>query len=190
MVEQPEGSERSGLAVRALARRRNARSQRGELLIETLLAVLVMGTAIAGGMFMLLTMVWASMTHQALARSSNEVTIASEHLERVTYLPCGGATAPTPANYQTELTSGSNPYVAPEGLELDLTVTNVTFLSDSDAATAGFQETCPTDDQGAQRLTVRVEGQGANGKISVRVVYVKRDDRCLGLADTQPGQTC
>lgn len=165
-------------------------SQAGELLIETLLTVLLLGSVIATGTMMLLTTVRASMTHQAVTRSSNEATVASEYLERVPYLPCGGTPAPTATNYEASMASGATPYVAPQGLNLSLSVVAVTYLSSSSSANAVFQSSCPASDEGAQKLVVRVEGQGANGPISVRVVFVKRDDRCLGLADVQPGQTC
>ena len=187
------GSQWKRLANSSLQRRRAASgSQRGDLLIEVLIATAILSGLVVSAMFALGTLVKVASTHQAIARTSNEASIVAEFVERMSYVKCNGTT-PTSQTYQDTLTgSTSDPYSQPSGLQVSMTVVAVNFLESSSAAEANFVASCPAGgDQGVQRLSVNVVSQTTNGKsIRSRLQFFKRDNSCAGLSGAEVGQTC
>jgi len=170
------------------------RSQRGELLIESVASLMVLSLVVVAGLVGMLTIVRASATHQGKVRTSNESTIAAEYVDRIAYRPCakaGGVSTPKASTYQSDMGTGASPYVSPDGLTTLLTVQEVQYLASSTSATASFVADCPAaGDQGAQRLTVKVTAQTTTGTVSSRMVFIKRNDSCDGLSEAVEGQTC
>lgn len=171
---------------------RAPRSQRGDLLIELLVAVALMSIVVVTGIMGLGVMVSATSTHQSVVRASNEAAIASEHVELLSYIPCGGAlnASATAAEYKAKLADLNAPYVEQTGLDLELI--DLGYLQDASAAAPVFSATCPAGgDQGLQRVVVRVETRSSNGSLLAgEVAFVKRNETCVGVPDTVRGQTC
>lgn len=170
------------------------RSQRGEMLVESIASLIVLSLVVIAGLFGLFTIVRASSTHQAKVRTSNESTIAAEYVDRIPYRACakpGGVSTPKASTYQADMGAGSSPYVTPDGLTTLLTVKEVQYLASSTNGTASFVNDCPdAGDQGAQRLTVKVTAQTTTGTVSSQMVFIKRNDSCDGLSGAVEGQTC
>lgn len=183
-------SDRSAHVVaRTRALRRLDRGQAGDMLIEVLVAVVIMAIVVVTGLMALGVGVQASATHQAIVRSSAEAAIAAEHVEQLEYVPCTAATPPTAASYQAALsTLLQNPYVAQPSLSLELV--NLQFLQDSSASPPTFGP-CPAEDQGLQRLVVRVTTvDGAGRSVTGSIPFLKRNTHCAGVPTTLGGQTC
>lgn len=167
------------------------RGQSGELLLEVLVSMAILGLGIVGGLFALASLIRVSSTHQAITRSSIEASVAAEGVERIAYRACTASTStPTAATYQADLSSV--PYSSPPGLSVLLTVTDVKYLTSSSAQTAAFGNSCPAlGDQGAQLLQIRVEATTTHGtKVRSNLKFIKRETTCIGLADAVQGQTC
>lgn len=171
-----------------------SRSQRGELLIETIAGLLILALVVVAGLVGLAVILRVTARHQAVVRTSNESTVAAEFVDRLPYIPCtvsGGVSNPTAQDYQDAMAGATTPYVAPDGLTTLLTVRDVTYLESATAQTAKFVDDCPsTGDAGAQKLEVQVRAQTNTGQITNNVVFIKRDDQCTGLAGAVEGQTC
>lgn len=149
--------------------------QAGFSLIEALVAVALMGTvilAIAAGMVTLMGTSAATSSQQRLQAS---LTSFTESLKASPYLPCspGGAPPATPAAYTTSFGQWPGRWSAPVGVaRADITGVEYWTPAPNAAALGQFAATCPTaGDQGAQRLTVRVEltdGTATTGQIVLR----------------------
>lgn len=152
--------------------------QRGETLIEIMATVVLMGTAIVAVLSGLFTAIVSSDLHRRQTRAAAEVTNVVESIDKATYSPCSGATIPT---YSTALPT------LPSGFAVSSVV--VEPLVSSAASDPTFAATCPgAGDQGAQRITVTVT-QGIGGRrVTEKIVYVKRDERCL-TTTTASGST-
>lgn len=176
--------------------RMHGRSERGELLIETIAGLLILSLVVVAGLLGLAVILRTTARHQAVVRTSNESTVAAEYVDRLPYIRCtrsGSTSSPTSATYQAAMTdpSAPAPYVSPNGLTTLLTVSKVTYLESASASTAKFVDDCPsTGDQGAQKLTVRVQAETDTGRVTNQVVFIKRDDLCTGLPSAVEGQTC
>lgn len=176
------------------AARARVRDQRGETLLGAVIALLILAIVGTASLSILFTTMKIAMTHKAIVRTTNEATIAAEYIERMPYQPCdnsAGTTHPTGQDYMDVMFSSTDPYINPQGLDLDLTVKNVEFLSDDQPSTASFSDTCPMDgDLGLQQITVRVVGTGGGGPLAADLVFLKRDASCDGLAEAEEGQVC
>lgn len=154
-------------------------SERGETLIEIMATVVLMGTAIIAVLSGLFTTIVSSDLHKRQTRAAAEVTNVVESIDKATYSPCSGATIPTYASALPALPAG-------------FTIASVVVepLVSSTATDPTFAATCPgAGDQGAQRITVSVT-QGVGGrKVTEKIVYVKRDERCLALTTTTASGT-
>ena len=144
----------------------SARSEVGETLIELMVTILVMGTAVVAVLGAILTMVRTSDTHRRSVRAGNEATTIAEKIDSAPYLSCT-----TNPNYYppTGYVSPSNTMIVSVNRK-DLasrTATTPVFPGAGNTACAG-------PDQGAQQITVKVKfGTGAQS-IEESVVLVKR----------------
>lgn len=130
-------------AVSAASGQRHGRSQGGEMLIETLVGLIILSLVVVSGLVGLAVILRTTARHQAVVRTSNESTVASEYVDRLSYVPCtstAGVSAPTASDYQDDMTNPSAPapYVSPDGLTTLLTVSDVTYLESATAQTANF----------------------------------------------------
>jgi type II secretory pathway pseudopilin PulG len=144
---------------------------RGESLIEILVAVLILGltvTAIMGG---LLTSVKLSDVHRKQATAGADVRSYAESVTRAVaaggYQPCAGTSAYLPV-------SGTSPtavHFTPSA-GVTPTVVRVEYWSDSGPATPGtWQPSCSTD-LGLQRVTLQV--QSTDSRATEQTVVVLR----------------
>ena len=74
-------------------------------------------------------------------------------------------------------------------------VTKVEYLVDGNATSSTFQASCPGGgDQGVQRITVTVQSAPTQRRISTKLVFTKRDNRCPDAAqrpaEVVDGQPC
>lgn len=162
----------TGAAPRPARLSRRGRDESGETLIEVMASVVLMGTAIVAILAGLFTAVVTSDLHKRQTRAANEVTNAIEAIQRATYLPCGGPTAP---DYSSALPAMPAGYTA--------SITSTQYLQSSTAADPTWGA-CPGTDQGEQKITVSVS-QGTGGRaVKETIVYVKRNTRCSATVAT------
>lgn len=114
-----------------------------------------------------LTLLLSSSSHARTVRSGIEATDIGEQVDRLPYVPCGGASAYAAPVNSLVLPGYSAQYVTVE------------YLVDSAADEATFSTTCssPSSDEGIQRITVRVTAAGRND-ITEELVFVKRNTTC------------
>jgi type II secretory pathway pseudopilin PulG len=151
------------------------RRESGETLVELLIAVSIMGIAMAaivGGVF---TAVKVSDQNRAQAAT---VTVLRGYAETL-------KAADGPYEYVPCASTSTYPAFAPPPPDqaFTATVTDVRYLSDATALTPSWSSTCPGTDQGAQLLSLRVTAPG--GAAVEEVEIVKRDARCD--AGSSPG---
>ena len=157
--------------------RARASDEQGETLIEIMAAVVLMGTAVVAVLSGLFTAVVSSDLHKRQTRAAAEVTNVVEALGNAQYQPC---TSGVP-NYTSAVPA------LPSGYTLLPLV--VEPLASKSALDPAWQSTCPgIGDQGAQRITVTVTQGTGSRKVTEKLVYVKRDDRCTqGTTTTAAG---
>lgn len=153
--------------------RARASEEQGETLIEIMAAVVLMGTAVVAVLSGLFTAVVSSDLHKRQTRAASEVTNVVEAISNAQYQPCT-TSVPTYASALPSLPSGYT-----------LLPLVVEPLASKSALDPSWSATCPSiGDQGAQRITVTVT-QGTGGrKVTEKLVYVKRDDRCTASITT------
>ena len=143
-----------------LNERRRARGDRGETLIELMVAVMILSTAVVALVGAIALSVRVSDIHRKQATAGAAVRAFAEALAtKVATTPTGyhDATCATPANY-------SGIYTAPAGYTAE--VTAVQFWSGS-----AFVATCP--DHGVQRVSLRVASDDGRASETIDVVLRK-----------------
>ena len=147
---------------------RVARGDRGETLIELMVTVLIMSTAVVALVGGVALSIRVSDVHRKQATAGTAVRAFAEALEtRVATTPTGywDATCATPANY-------AGAYTAPAGYTA--TMTAVKFWSGS-----AFVASCP--DKGVQLVSLRVASDDGRASETLDVVLRK---------PCRPGDTC
>jgi Tfp pilus assembly protein PilV len=137
-----------------------AADDRGESLLEVLIAVTIMGVALVAIVGGLVTGILVSDVHRRQATASASVRDYAEAIENAVagggYVPCGGA-----ANYASP--AG---FAVPSGYSMSVVAGSVRYW-----AGGGWQSTCTTD-TGLQQLTAQVAS--TDGRATERVVLVLR----------------
>jgi Tfp pilus assembly protein PilV len=150
------------------------RGDRGESLIEVLVSVAIMGTAVVALVGGLATAILMSDTHRKQAQAGVYVRAYAEAIET--------AVAASPTSYVDCATKASyeSLFASPAGFDRE--VVSVTYWS-STAFTSG---TCTTD-QGVQRVALRV--WSADGRASERLDVVIRKP-CRSTLDFPQDTPC
>ncbi len=167
-----------GMRGSPIERRARERGQAGYSLVEAIAAIALSGTVVLAVISCVLTLVYSAGTHRRAVRSGIEATDIAEQIDRLPYVPCAGSSAYASAISSLTLPGYSAQFVAIERLQ------------SRTASTASFTtSTCtnPADDQGVQRLTVRVTATGKTD-VTEDLVFVKRNTSCP--AGTDVGTTC
>lgn len=148
------------------------RSQAGQSLVESLLAVFLVGTVVLAGMALLMTIILSSANHRGQAVASNEATTVIEAVQGLAYIPCTGT-----VDYNS----------AKSGLRPGYTATiSVSYLQVETAGNPSTFGACPAaGDQGAQKIVVNVK-MNVPPKSSVTIETVKRNKTC----PTGGGELC
>lgn len=146
------------------------RDERGETLIELMATSILMGLAIVAIVAALLNTVIASDNHRRSTRAGNEAVRLSEAVIAANYVKCTNASPPATEYAKVYDTGGT--IVAPTGYTYE--IVSVGYLQNRTAATPVFNSTCPTTDQGAQRVEVAVASAGRSA-VRETIVVVKRD---------------
>lgn len=148
-------------------------SERGVSLLEVLVAVAVIGTAMVAAMAGLFTTVREAGANGERQQRSAALMSFGESLKGAQYLPCAepGGGSYTDA-YRAWPQRWSPPAgAAPDIASLTLAVSRVEYW---DRATSSFTSSCPTDG-GAQRLTITASWRGSSASSTL----VKRDPRAV-----------
>lgn len=150
-------------------RRSAAPAERGETLIELLVTVFILATAISAIVLGVFTMIRTSDQHRRAVRASNEAMSIAEMIDDAPYVKIE-----TPGEC-----TRVNPYFPPAGYStpanMSVTVTRENLV-DRTSSTPTFTASCPASDQGLQSLTVTVKSTSArSGTVSQKVTIVKRE---------------
>jgi hypothetical protein len=153
-------------AVRSARRASAHGGEDGETLVELLVAVIVMGTAVVAVVTSLLSAAIASQTARQLVASGNQATTVAELIQNASYSDCISQNNPYVASYS------SPHYTLPTGYTMKVTAA---YLHSQTSTTPTFDPTCPSVDQGLQQITVKVRHSAAGGSHRwVTVTIVKR----------------
>ena len=142
----------------------------GETLVELLMTVFLMGTAIVALLATTLAVIVSAHGHRRRVRAENEATSVIETIDRMAYVPCA-----EPDDYEIALDSVPDQYVGE--------ISEVRYLVSRSSSTASYQSSCSTD-QGSQEITVTITVPGRY-TVHADVVMVKRDDTCPTDATTR-----
>jgi Tfp pilus assembly protein PilV len=137
-------------------RRARGRGERGETLVELLVTVVIMGSAIVALVAGVATAVASSDTHRQDATAEGVVRSYAERVVGDPYTNCATTYAPA--------------YTAPTGWTVSLT--SIRYLQGDNT----YGATCGTD-LGAQQITVRAVSPHTKNGADVSLVIVKRDPR-------------
>ena len=165
-------------AVQASAEPGRRRAQSGESLVEIMVAVVIMGTAMVALLGSISTMIMATATHRGQVASGNQATYVAELIQNAPYVSCAGSTS-----YASSY--GSGRYSLPSGFTLS--VSQPRYLTSRGGHTVAppytptfhsNQGACVSaGDQGAQEITVTVRAGSSGNRMSSKVTIVKRDNR-------------
>ena len=144
------------------------RGQSGVTLLEMALAVLLIGISLLSLIGLLYAILVSSATHQEKIRTGNRASEIAERIDEMIYIPCPGAGG-------TNLYQGALDH-SPDR-KYDESITDVSFLVSGSASSPSWSAGCPGTDQGAQRVTVRVDSRLQSGTNS-DLVFIKRDMTC------------
>lgn len=158
------------------------RGDRGDSLVELLVAVAIMGIAASGVLGSVMMVSSASAMHQRVTRSDVILRAWAERVDDTPYVDCA-----TPAQISVSPEASGWLGAAPtftravDGATYTATVTAVEYWS---AATRAFTTTCGTD-YGVQRITLTVAAPGAGLPATTDRLDVTRRRSCA--ATTEPG---
>lgn len=137
----------------------------GMTLIEVIGAMFVAFTTLVAIAAAVLAIFYSARANRQTVRAGIEATNVAERISSAMYVPCASM-----STYGAALVTVDG-YVP--------TITKVEYLVDKNAATPTFHTGSCTNDQGVQRITVRVSNVDRVAA-SEDLVYLKRDTRCSG----------
>ena len=140
------------------------RLERGETLLELLVTVTIMGTAFVGILAGIGTTFMATDSHRQEATAEGVLRNYAERIQDPTDVP-----------YVDCATASS--YTSPTGFSLpasDWSASVVSVLSWQGDTPATFGATCPSPDEGLQRLTLQVKSPDGAHQAVETIVIVKR----------------
>lgn len=153
--------------------------ERGETLIELIVTVLLLGTAIVTLLGALFSVVVLVGRHRSNVATSSRVTEIVETVQRAQYVPCTASPGPTAAYAGLFSSDRASVY-------------SVKYLENATANPAVFTTTCPATDQGVTEIVIEVERGQGTGRVVTRQTILKRADDCPAsmTASTVAGQRC
>ena len=162
------------------ARRRRRGHERGESLIEILIAISIVGLGVVG----ILTAIGSTSRLSGVSREgshADQVLVRyAENLIAAPYATCSSGVAPYAAaatsaipstNLPDGITVGAAGTVAASPTAFELSVESVAYWN-GDLTPATFSTTCPTTDLGSQELTLLVHA--GDGSFARTMTIVKR----------------
>jgi type II secretory pathway pseudopilin PulG len=174
-----------------MTRRVSTQDDRGETLVELMVALVIMATAVVALVGGVATSVKASDIHRKQAKSQAYLRAFAEAVETSVanyptgYVECGASTTPT-ATYQSAFTLPAADQTAYQRTVVDVSVWN--------RATSTYTKCPASGDAGVQRLTLNVSSQ--DGRASETLVIVVRKpcrppvDAPLNPASYPEGSAC
>lgn len=136
--------------------------ERGVSLLEVLVAIAVLSTALIAAMSGLFTSVKTSVSNADRQQRSAALSSYGESLKGLVYVPCSDAAGASYtrdyAAWPDRWTPATGVTAPPDAASMVLAVTSVQYWN---ATTLSFDATCPPVDAGAQRLTISVTWRGA-----------------------------
>ncbi|MFN8028521.1 MAG: type II secretion system protein [Acidimicrobiia bacterium] len=140
--------------------RERGRGERGETLVELLVTVVIMGSAIVALVAGVATAVASSDTHRQDSTAEGVIRSYAERVQAATYTDCATTYAP---GYTVPASSGT----------WTMEITSIRYLQ---ADGSSFASTCPPD-LGAQQITLHVVSPHTKNGADETLVIVKRDPR-------------
>lgn len=179
----------------AAMRRARRRGQRGELLIESLFTVAILGIIGTAALTALSTLLVSALLNQRIVSAGTAAAEFAEALERVPYVACA-----TTDSYRASIPANApvTDAIAALSGKYNLEIVSMKYLQSSapGATTAAFAASCPGTDQGAQQIEVVVTSTSTESHTRgrTRLVFTKRDARCpadaIRPAEVKDGQPC
>jgi prepilin-type N-terminal cleavage/methylation domain-containing protein len=135
--------------------------ERGDTLVEVMMAIAIAGIAVTGLLSGLATAINLSGTHRGQANAGVVLVSAADSVKSQTYVACPSVT-----------TSSYNP-TSGVTLPTGWSASNVTITAVKSWSGSSFQASCPATDQKLQLITVRAATP--DGRSSEQVDVIKRD---------------
>lgn len=140
-----------------MSRRRASFGEAGVTLVEVLVAVVILGMAMAAIVGAMGTSIFASDVHRRQATEEVVLRDYAETLAAASYVTCA-----TTSSYQ------SVSFTPPTGFTA--TVTAVEFYNSATPAFESTYSTCPAIDSGLQRLSLQVASSDARATETLQIV--------------------
>ena len=151
------------------------KSERGETLLEVLATVLLLGLGIVAVLGMVFLGVRVSNSYRKTTTASNQVADFAENLLQTgtgqTYDAC--TPAHTPSYQYTAVKPGYS-----------IEIEKIEYLTSRVSASAQWQSSCPSVDQGLQKLHIKVVSPADTEEVE-RLIVVKRNRTCANSAGEQ-----
>lgn len=159
------------------------RNEGGFSLIESIIAVAIIGSTVMALITAIFAVLVSTTSHKRIVFSGVELTTIAEAVRAISYVPCESETA-------MEARLAANAAAMLPGYSMD--VVGVTYVdSRTNPAPAFYSRTdcLNNQDKGLQRVALKVTGVGGP-TISEDLVVMKRDDRCPAALPVTPGRRC
>lgn len=164
---------------RGAGTRRFTRAEAGELLVETMMTVAIIGIAFVAVFGAVFTAIRIADRTSKTSKADAVVRAYAEEMKQpdglATYVPCtvAGGTVTYPA--------AVNPWTPPDPYRAEYTATikQIRYLTGYTAGVPQWSSTCPAVDRGAQELTLSATGPISDPAVrgTEQVVITKRDAR-------------
>lgn len=169
--------------IRIWKHRIECRGEGGFSLIESIIAVAIIGTTVLALVTAMITLLLSTNSNKKIVFSGVQLTSIAETVRKMPYVACEDKAA-----LKSRLNAPSVSSLLPDYV---YDVESVTFVDSRTNDSPGFQDKAnclATGDNGVQRIELKVSSTGAPN-ISERLVLHKRNDACpVGVGS--PGQRC
>lgn len=166
-----------------LHRRSDLAGQGGFSLIESIIAITIIGMTVMALIAAVLTVLYSTNSHKRSVFSGVELTTIAEAVRDLSYVDCEAA-----SSMQSRLTAETAEMLP----GYNLAVTDITFANSNTNADPNFStrsECVSTKDYGLQRVVLNVSSPGTPD-VAEEVVVLKRDRTCPAALPVTPARKC
>lgn len=157
--------------------------QGGFSLIESIIAITIIGLTVMALIAAILTVLYSTNSHKRSVFSGVELTTIAETVRDLSYVDCEAASA---------MESRLGPIAAAMLPGYQLSVADVTFANSNTNDNPNFDprsDCLSSTDYGVQRVVLRVSSPGTPN-VSEEVVVLKRDRTCPPALPVTPARKC
>jgi type II secretory pathway pseudopilin PulG len=167
--------------------RRGPHGEQGETLIELLVTIAIMSTAVVAIVGGLMVAIRVSDLHRKQVTAGAAVRAFAEKLEQaVDGTPSGYVDCASTASYTSIANAITTQYA---GFTATITSADGHPIKYWNSSTSTFVTTCPETDQGLQQISIQVSGTSSMGKVTEKLnVVLRKPCATAGSGDGEGGE--